>query len=146
MKFDLSAGRLALLSCSLLIGGALPSALAQDARPDNTKVNKRDRSEGAPTAGQQSNAKSDQELTRQIRRSIVKDKSLSTYAHNVKIITRDGAVTLRGPVRSEQEKDTIAKIAGDAAGSGKVTNELEIAPAKGGKSHSKDSSAAGDNK
>src|ERR1041384_5864476 len=53
---------------------------------DNTKVNKRDRNKNEPTAGQQSNAKSDRELTRKIRQALVKDKDLSTYAHNIKVI------------------------------------------------------------
>src|SRR5690242_12113861 len=71
---------------------------------DNSKVNKRDRSDQEVTAGQQSNTKTDVQITSKIRQSLMKDKNLSTAAHNVKIITDNGNVTLKGPVRSEQEK------------------------------------------
>src|ERR1700691_1251274 len=70
---------------------------------DNTKVNHANE----PTADQQQNDQSDRDMTQQIRKSIMKDKSLSTYAHNVKIITQNGQVTVKGPVRSDDEKRTI---------------------------------------
>ena len=95
---------------------------------DNTKVNTRDRAEGSPTADQQKENQSDREITRQIRQSVVKDDSLSTYAHNVKIITQDGHVTLKGPVRSDDEKRTIEAKATEVAGQNKVTNELAVKP------------------
>jgi osmotically-inducible protein OsmY len=97
---------------------------------DNTAVNKRDRDGANPTADQQKNDKSDLDLTAEIRRAIVKDKSLSTNAHNVKIIVKDGDVTLRGPVASREEKATVEKKAVEVMGKakGKVTNELAIAP------------------
>ena len=69
------------------------------------------------------------DLTQKIRRSVVGDKSLSTYAHNVKIVAQDGQVTLRGPVRSEAEKTSIAAKATEIAGAGNVTNEITVAPA-----------------
>jgi hyperosmotically inducible periplasmic protein len=72
----------------------------------------------------------DRELTQKIRKSIHQDKSLSTYAHNIKIITQDGKVTLRGPVRSEDEKNNLQAKAIAVAGDGNVTNQLEIAPSK----------------
>ena len=72
--------------------------------PDNTKVNERDRNTAAPTADQQKENRPDRDITRDIRRSIMADKSLSTYAHNVKIISQNGMVTLKGPVRSDDEK------------------------------------------
>ena len=78
----------------------------------------------------QSNERTDLELTRQIRRSIVGDGSLSTYAHNVKIITSGGQVTLNGVVRSEQEKAAVVAKAIEVAGPGKVTDELKVAPAQ----------------
>ena len=96
--------------------------------PDNTKVNERDRSQNEPTADQQKDNRSDRDITQQIRQSIVKDKSLSTYAHNVKIITQHGQVTLKGPVRSEDEKRAIEAKANEVAGDGKVTSELNIQP------------------
>jgi osmotically-inducible protein OsmY len=103
--------------------------MAQDsnaAAPDNSAVNVRDRAPDAMTAGQQSNAKSDVELTREIRRAVVKDDSLSTLAHNVKIVAANGSVILRGPVKTEQEKVDIANKAQAIAGANKVDNQLEV--------------------
>lgn len=97
---------------------------------DNTKVNQRDRNQNEPTADQQKENTNDRQLTAQIRRAIVKDKSLSTTAHNVKIISQNGAVTLKGPVKSEEEKQAIESKATEIAGSGKVNNELQVAPSK----------------
>lgn len=94
---------------------------------DNSRVNARD-ADGAPTADQQGQGKRDIEITQQIRRAVVKDESLSTYAHNIKIITENGAVTLKGPVRTETEKQVIEKMAVVAAGAGRVSNQIEIAP------------------
>jgi hyperosmotically inducible periplasmic protein len=122
------------LCAALLLGsGALARVQesgGQQAPPaaDNTKVNERDQSKNEPTADQQKNNRSDQQITQQIRQSIMKDKSLSTYAHNVKIITQDGQVTLKGPVRSEDEKKTVEAKAGEVAGDNKVTSELDIKP------------------
>ena len=115
------------LSSALLGLGTI--TMAQDAKPvapDNSAVNVRDRAPDAMTAGQQSNAKSDVELTREIRRAVVKDDSLSMLAHNVKIVTDNGAVTLRGPVKTEQEKVTIASKAQAIAGANKVDDQLEV--------------------
>src|SRR5262245_61309548 len=102
----------------------------QQTAPDNTKVNAQDAKGQLPTAGQQSNARSDVDISRQIRRAIVADKSLSTNAHNVKVITQHGKVTLRGPVRSEDEKKTVESKAADVAGAGNVTSRISIAPAR----------------
>jgi len=98
--------------------------------PDNTAVNRRDRDGGTTTADKQGNDKSDLELTAEIRRAIVKDKTLSTNAHNVKIVVKDGDVTLRGPVASAAEKASVEKKATEIVGhgKGKVTNELAVAP------------------
>ena len=91
--------------------------------PDNSAQNKTD----SPTADQQSEATSDRMMTKKIRQSLVADKSLSTYGHNVKIITKDGMVTLKGPVQSEDEKSAIATKAAEVAGSpDKVTNQLTV--------------------
>ena len=115
------------LSSALLGLGTV--AIAQNpppAAPDNSAVNVRDRNPDAMTAGQQSNAKSDVELTSEIRRAVVKDDSLSMLAHNVKIISANGNVVLRGPVKTEQEKTTIASKAQAIAGPNKVDNQLEV--------------------
>lgn len=92
--------------------------------PDNTKVNRQDRNQ--PTADQQKNNRTDTEITRDIRQAITKDKSLSTYAKNIKIITQNGNVTLRGPVRSEADKKAIEGKAKEVAGAAHVKNEIEI--------------------
>jgi len=110
---------------SLLALGPVPSVLAAQ-RPDNTKVNERDRSPSQPTADQQQNNRTDLTITRDIRRAIVKDKQLSTYAHNVKIITQQGQVTLKGPVRSEDEKRVVEAKAAEIAGAGRVTSEVSV--------------------
>lgn len=115
------------LSSSLLGLGTI--AMAQNsaaAAPDNSAVNVRDRAPDAMTADQQSNAKSDVELTREIRRAVVKDDSLSMLAHNVKIVAANGSVVLRGPVKTEQEKVAIANKAEQIAGPNKVDNQLEV--------------------
>ena len=94
---------------------------------DNTKTNQRDRNQNEPTADQQKESGSDRALAQQVRRALVKDKSLSTYAHNIKVIAQDGVVTLKGPVHSDQEKQAIeAKAAEVAGGTDKVKSEIDI--------------------
>jgi hyperosmotically inducible periplasmic protein len=97
---------------------------------DNTKVNQRDRNSGAPTADQGKNNVTDREIMQKIRKGVMDDKSLSTYAHNVKIISQNGKVTLKGPVRSAEEKQSIEQKAVDVAGADNVTNEITIQPPK----------------
>jgi osmotically-inducible protein OsmY len=104
------------------------ACLAQSA--DNTKINKRDQSQEELTAGQQGETKQDREITQKIRRAIVTDKSLSTNAHNVKIITVGGMVTLKGPVRSKEEKRAVEKKAAQIAGNANIKSEIGIAPKK----------------
>ena len=117
-----------LLSSGVLAGAQEPTSQQPAPAPDNTKINERDRSTNEPTADQQKDNRSDRDITQQIRQSIMKDKSLSTYAHNVKIIARNGQVTLKGPVRSEEEKKAIEAKAAQVAGENKVTSELNIKP------------------
>lgn len=126
-KYSWLWGAPIVLGLSLLVG---PVLSAQQAAPDNTKQNQGDANQGATTADQQKMNTADRNLTKQIRASIYKDKSLSTYAHNIKIISQDGKVTLKGPVRSEDEKASIEAKAVAVAGAGNVANELEIAPAR----------------
>ena len=99
---------------------------AQQTAPDNTKQNKT----AQPTAEQQKNNTSDLELTKNVRRALMQDKSLSTYAHNVKVVAQDGKVTLTGPVKTDEEKQAIAAKAEEVAGQGNVVNELSVAPPK----------------
>jgi osmotically-inducible protein OsmY len=122
--------RWAWIFSSVIFIGALSTSLVAQTPADNTKVNTRDRAKGAVTADQQKENATDRDLTQKIRRSLTQDKSLSSYAHNVKVITQEGQVTLKGPVRSEQEKQTVEAKAVAVAGSGHVTNELSVAAAK----------------
>jgi hyperosmotically inducible protein len=133
MKFVCKTAVRNFLCAGLLLGSgafalAQDPATSQQTAPDNTKVNERDRSQDEPTADQQKDNRSDRGITQQIRESIMKDKSLSTYAHNVKIITQNGQVTLKGPVRSDDEKRTIETKATEVAGENKVTSELSVKP------------------
>jgi hyperosmotically inducible protein len=121
-----------MLALALVMTLAPRLARAQDSSttpaPDNTKVNDRDRNKAESTADQQKENRPDREITRDIRRSIVHDKSLSTYAHNIKVISQNGMVTLKGPVRSEEEKTAIEAKAAEIAGKDKVTSQLEVKP------------------
>lgn len=98
-------------------------------QPDNTKVNQRDRASGEPTADQQKMDSSDRKLSASIRKSIMDDKSLSTYAHNIKIVSQNGTVTLKGPVRSEEERKAIVSKATAVVGSAsQIHDELSVKP------------------
>ena len=115
-------------AASLAWNISTPPSLAQDApqgRPDNSRNNK---DQSPPTADQQKSNAGDRELVQKIRKSIMADKSLSTYAHNVKVIAQDGKVTLRGPVRTDDEKRSVEAKATEVAGEGNVTNDIEVAP------------------
>jgi osmotically-inducible protein OsmY len=95
---------------------------------DNSKVNQQDQQPSEPTADQQKNNRSDIEITREIRRSLTQDKSLSTYAHNVKVIAQDGKVTLKGPVRSDDEKAAVLAKAAEVAGQSNINDEMTVVP------------------
>jgi osmotically-inducible protein OsmY len=107
-----------LSSLSLLLVTSFLPAQA----PDNTANNK----QHAVTADQQSNSASDRAITQKVRKALIADKTLSTYGHNVKVITTNGQVTLKGPVKSEEEKQQIASLASQAAGTDKVDNQLTV--------------------
>jgi osmotically-inducible protein OsmY len=122
------------LLVSLLLLGCAGLTLAQDSAgqsapaSDNTKTNQRDRNPNEPTADQQSNNRSDRDIAQQVRQAIIADKAFSTYAHNVKVIAQNGQVTLKGPVRSDDEKRAVEAKATAIAGDGKVTSELTVEP------------------
>jgi len=122
------------LFTSLLLLGCGTFMLAQDSAEqnapasDNTKMNQRDRNPNEPTADQQQNNRSDRDITQQIRQAIAGDKTFSSYAHNIKVITQSGQVTLKGPVRSDDEKRAVEAKAAAIAGDGKVTSELTVKP------------------
>lgn len=125
------------LGASLFLGSSLPAkwmqnldSSQQQPAPDNTKSNQRDRDPNSPTADQQKMNPADRAITKKIRQALHEDKALSMYAHNVKIITQDGRVTLKGPVRSQEEKTSIAAKASAIVGEGNVTDQLEIAAPK----------------
>ena len=127
------AFHMGVLACLLTLASTLARAQdssAQQPAPDTTKVNQRDKNKAQPTADQQKENQPDREIARQIRRSIVQDKSLSTYAHNVKIIAQNGMVTLKGPVRSDEEKAAVEAKAAEIAGKDGVTSQLEVKPKK----------------
>ena len=125
------------ITLSLLCISALTlSAYAEDkdasGKPavDNTAKNERDKSGDTQTSGDQSNSPEDIKITAAIRRAVVADKSLTMTATNVKIITADGKVTLRGPVKTAAEKTRIGQIATKEAGKATVDNQLEVKEAK----------------
>lgn len=120
------------LGSCLFLGASMPAKVkfdqdTQQSAPDNSKVNQ---NQNPPTADQQKMNPADRDLTKKIRMALHDDKSLSMYAHNIKIISQDGKVTLRGPVRSDDEKAAIEAKAVAVAGDGNVTNHLHVAPPK----------------
>lgn len=125
MNIQRSMGTLLVMGALLGVGAALAQEPA-GAAADNTTMNQRDKNANEPTADRQKDNRSDREITQQIRKALTNDKSLSTYAHNVKVITQDGQVTLKGPVRSDEEKRAVEAKATEIAGESKVTSELDI--------------------
>jgi hyperosmotically inducible protein len=118
------------MAASLFLNSGSAQTTQNPPQPDNTKVNKRDRAAGAVTADQQKENKTDRALAQQIRKAVMADKSLSTYAHNVKIVGEGGNVVLKGPVRSDEEKKAIVAKAEEIAGAGKVTDQLSVKAAQ----------------
>ena len=120
----------ALVVAAIFVAGvpAFAQRTAEQTAPDNTRVNKQDRQPGAVTADQQKENRSDRELTAEIRRAITKDKEMSTYAKNVKVVAQNGQVTLKGPVRSEDEKKAIEAKAAAVAGESSVDSQIRVAP------------------
>jgi hyperosmotically inducible protein len=127
-----------LLVLSTLAGGLLLMAglvqaergagiyLAADSALENTEINVRDKAGTTLTPEDQKETKKDIKITAHIRKTVVRDKSLSIDAQNAKIITRSGVVTLRGPVANEAESKKLQKIAKKTRGVVKVDNQLEI--------------------
>jgi hyperosmotically inducible periplasmic protein len=119
--------RTSLVAACLVLPAAVDMQAGQAPKPDNSKVNERDRRPDQATADQQKNNAADLEITRQIRKALTADKSLSTYAHNVKVITQGGKVTLKGPVRSADEKNAVELKAAEVAGAENITNQITVA-------------------
>jgi len=113
----------------ILSGAVAFGAFAADqenTKPDNTAVNQRDRSSQTKTSGDQSNNSADLKTTQAIRQAIVKDSQLSMTAKNIKVITANGQVTLRGPVNTAEEKAKVDQIARSAAGGAQIVNQLDV--------------------
>jgi hyperosmotically inducible periplasmic protein len=118
------------LACLTAFGLAALTAGDKTAEPDNTATNQRDRSGQTKTSGDQSNSSADLKITQAIRRALMKDGGLSMTAKNIKIITASGQVTLRGPVKTAEEKARIDQLAKSAAGGAKIDNQLEVKGSK----------------
>jgi len=115
-----------ILAIALLTSVAMGQKPSETA-PDNTKKNQ----SGGATAERQGNSKTDLELTQNIRKALIADKTLSTSAHNVKVITNNGAVILKGPVASAEEKASVEAKAKEIAGTDNVKSRIEVmAPKK----------------
>jgi hyperosmotically inducible protein len=118
-------GTLILSAC--LCAVTLAAIAADDkTKADNTAINERDRSGQTQTSGDQSNSSADLKTTQAIRQALMKESDLSTTAKNIKIITNNGQVTLRGPVKSAQEKSKIDHLARSAASGAKIHDQLDV--------------------
>ena len=120
--------KLTLLAVAYLSAFTLGAFAADDKKvaPDNTAINERDRSSETKTSGDQSNSSADLKITQAIRQALMKDSGLSTTAKNIKVITANGHVTLRGPVKTGQEKAKIDQLAKSAAGGAQIDDQLEV--------------------
>ena len=114
------------LACLSALSLAAFATDNEKAKPDNTATNDRDRSGETKTSGDQSNSSADLKVTQAIRRALMKDRELSTTAKNIKIITANGQLTLRGPVKSAQEKAKVDQITRSAASGAQIDDQLEV--------------------
>jgi hyperosmotically inducible periplasmic protein len=126
------AYKLSMMGATLIFSASLGASRlpqsGQQPAPDNTKTNQGDANANAMTADHQKMNPADRDTSKQIRSAIIKDKTLSTYSHNIKIITQNGKVTLKGPVRSDEEKSNIEAKAAAVVGADNVSNLLTVAP------------------
>lgn len=118
--------RLRLFAVTLGVSAALGQVAIAETEPDNSKVNVRDQNPNALTSDDQTSKKEDVELIRKIRRSLTENHNLSTNAQNVKIISHNGYVILKGPVNSAQEKSSVERLARNVAGQDRVANGLSV--------------------
>jgi hyperosmotically inducible protein len=114
------------------LGAISLAAMADEdkSKADNTAINERDRSDEAKTSGDQSNTPTDLKITQTIRQALMKDDELSMTAKNIKVISANGQVTLRGPVKTAQEKAKIDQIVKSAAGGAQIVDQLEVKESK----------------
>ena len=117
-----------LLALTVLSAFSLSALAADDqkTKPDNTATNERDRSRETVTSGDQSNSSEDLKITQAIRQAIMKDDGLSATAKNIKIITNNSQITLRGPVNTAEEKAKIDQLARSAAGGAQINDQLDV--------------------
>ena len=118
------------LACLSAFTLAASGADNEKSKPDNTATNERDRSGETKTPGDQSNSSADLKVTQAIRQALMKNSELSTTAKNIKIITANGQVTLRGPVKTAQEKARVDQIAKSAAGGAQIDDQLDVKESK----------------
>ena len=124
MRTRLTAG---LAASAALVGLlAFPVRAEEPADADNSARNSRDREDATVTPGDQGSSEQDVKITSTIRSAVMEQDALSMNAKNVKIITQNGVVTLRGPVKSAAEKDAIRATAQRTAGVKRVDDQLEI--------------------
>jgi hyperosmotically inducible protein len=114
------------LACLSALSLAALAADNEKAKPDNTATNERDRSGETKTSGDQSNNSADLKITQAIRRALMNDREVSMTAKNIKVVTANGQVTLRGPVKTAQEKAKVDQIARSAAGGAQIDDQLEV--------------------
>ena len=117
-----------LLALACLSAFSLAALAADDknVNHDNTGKNERDRSGETQTSGDQSNSSADLKTTQAIRQALMKDSELSMTAKNIKVITTNGHVTLRGPVKTSEEKAKVDQLAKSAAGGAQIEDQLEV--------------------
>jgi hyperosmotically inducible periplasmic protein len=118
--------RTLLVLASVCALGLAATAADEKTKADNTGMNERDRSGETQTSGDQSNSSADLKITQAIRQALMKDSELSATAKNIKIITNNGHVTLRGPVKNAQEKAKVDHLARSAAGHAKIDDQLDV--------------------
>jgi hyperosmotically inducible protein len=126
MKLTQTIKQASLVLTSVSIISLTAVAADEKTNADNTALNQRDRSGDTATSGDQSNNSADLKTTQAIRQALVKDGELSSTAKNIKVITANGQVTLRGPVNNAQEKAKIDQIARSAGGGAKIVDELDV--------------------
>ena len=126
MKLTQTIKQASLVLASISIISLTAVAADEKVNADNTAKNQRDRSGETNTSGDQSNSSADLKITQDIRRALMKDRELSTTAKNIKVITANGHVTLRGPVKTAQEKAKIDQLAKSAAGGAHIDDQLDV--------------------
>ena len=130
MRLTQTIKRTTLVLATVMAVTLTAAAADEKTNADNTAINKRDRSGETITSGDQSNSSADLKITQDIRRALMKDGELSMTAKNIKIVTADGQVTLRGPVKTAEEKTKIGQIAKAAAGGAQIVDQLDVKQSK----------------